>query len=89
MAIYYFRNTGNTDWNTASNWSLNDGGTASGAIPTTTDDAYFTSNSGNCTVNTATRVCANLIFSGVGAGDYSGTFTLNNTLTAEIGRAHV
>jgi hypothetical protein len=80
MATYYFRNVG-TDWNTASNWSLTDGGGATGAVPTSADDAYFTSNSGNCTVGTASRVCKTLIFSGVGAGNYSGTFTLNNTLT--------
>jgi hypothetical protein len=80
MATYYFRNVG-TDWNTASNWSLTDGGGATGAVPTAADDAYFTSNSGSCTVSTASRVCKTLIFSGVGAGDYSNTFTLNNTLT--------
>jgi hypothetical protein len=80
MATYYFRNVG-TDWNTASNWSLTDGGGATGAVPTAADDAYFTSNSGNCTISTASRVCLTLIFSGVGAGNYTGTFTLNNTLT--------
>jgi hypothetical protein len=80
MATYYFRNVG-TDWNTASNWSLTDGGGADGAVPTAADDAYFTSNSGNCTISTASRVCLTLIFSGVGAGNYAGTFTLNNTLT--------
>lgn len=80
MAIYYFRNVG-TDWNTASNWSTTDGGGATGAVPTSADDAYFTSNSGSCTISTAARVCKTLIFSGVGAGDYTGTFTLNNTLT--------
>jgi hypothetical protein len=80
MAIYYFRNVG-TDWNTASNWSATDGGGATGVVPLATDDAYFTSNSGSCTVSTATRVCKTLIFSGVGAGNYANTFTLNNTLT--------
>jgi hypothetical protein len=80
MAIYYFRNVG-TDWNTAANWSTTDGGGATGAVPTAADDAYFTSNSGSCTVSTASRVCKTLIFSGVGAGNYSNTFTLNNTLT--------
>jgi hypothetical protein len=80
MAIYFFRNAG-TDWNTAANWSLTDGGGATGVVPLATDDAYFTSNSGSCTVSTATRVCKTLIFSGVGAGNYANTFTLNNTLT--------
>ena len=80
MATYYFRNVG-TDWNTASNWSTTDGGGADGAVPTAADDAYFTSNSGSCTISTASRVCKTLIFSGVGAGNYANTFTLNNTLT--------
>jgi len=79
MAAYYFRNVG-TDWNTASNWSLTDGGGATGAVPTSADDAYFTSQSGSCTISTASRVCKTLIFSGIGAGDYANTFTLNNTL---------
>jgi len=80
MAIYYFRNVG-TDWNTASNWSTTDGGGATGVVPLATDDAYFTSNSGSCTISTASRVCKTLIFSGVGVGNYANTFTLNNTLT--------
>lgn len=80
MAIYYFRNVG-TDWNTASNWSTTDGGGATGVVPLATDDAYFTSNSGSCTISTAARVCKTLIFSGVGSGNYTNTFTLNNTLT--------
>jgi hypothetical protein len=50
-------------------------------VPTATDDAYFTSNSGNCTISTLGRVCLSLIFSGVGAGNYTNTFTLNSTLT--------
>lgn len=81
MATYYFRNTGDVNWGTASNWSLTDGGGATGAVPTSADDAYFTSNSGNCTVNTSSRVCKTLIFSGVGAGNYAGTFTMSQQLT--------
>lgn len=77
MAVYYFRNTGNTDWGTASNWSLTDGGGATGAVPTSADDAYFTSNSGNCTLSSTNKVCKTLVFSGVGVGNYSGTFTLS------------
>ena len=81
MATYYFRNAG-TDWNTASNWSLSDGGPADGAVPTAADAAYFTGNSGNCTVSTASRTCLSLIFSSVlEEFEYTGTFTLNNTLT--------
>ena len=61
MATYYFRNTGNTAWNTASNWSLTDGGGPTGVVPTATDDAYFTSNSGSCVVAGTVGVCTNLI----------------------------
>lgn len=82
MATYYFRNTGNVNWGTSTNWSLTDGGGATGAVPTATDDAYFTSNSGSCTVDTSARVCNKLVFSGVGAGNFSGTFTLTQQLTA-------
>lgn len=80
MAVYYFRNS-NGNWNAAASWSTSDGGPANGAIPTAADDAYFTSNSGSCTVNAAGMVCKTLIFSGVGAGNYASTFTLSNTLT--------
>ena len=79
MATYYFRNTGNTAWNTASNWSLTDGGGPTGVVPTATDDAYFTSNSGSCVVAGTVGVCTNLIFAGVGAGNYSGTLSLTST----------
>jgi len=80
MATYYFRNA-NGNWNAAASWSISDNGPANGAIPTSADDAYFTSNSGNCTVNTAGMVCKTLIFNGVGAGNYANTFSLTNTLT--------
>jgi hypothetical protein len=79
MATYYFRNSG-TDWNTAANWSLTDGGTASGTVPLATDNAYFTSNSANCSTS-ANANAVMLLFSGVGTGNYNKTFTLNNTLT--------
>lgn len=73
MASYYFRNTGDTNWGTASNWSLTDGGGATGAVPTATDDAFFSNNSGNCVVNTSSRNCKNLDFT-KGTG-FTGTFT--------------
>lgn len=79
MATYYFRNS-NGNWNAASSWSISDGGPANGAVPTAADDAYFTSNSGSCTQGSTGMVCKTLIFSGVGAGNYTGTFTLNSTL---------
>lgn len=84
MATYYFRNTGNVNWNVASNWSLTDGGGATGAVPTAADDAYFTSNSGNCTLNVISLVCKSLICSGVGAGNYSGTMTFSGSGTTNL-----
>ena len=80
MAVYYFRDTGDVNWGTATNWSLTDGGPGDGAVPTAADDAYFTDLSGDCTINASARVCKTLIFSGVG-GDYSNTFNLLNQLT--------
>lgn len=75
MAVYYFRNTGDVNWGTATNWSLTDGGIGDGAVPTATDDAFFTANSGNCTTNTTSRTCLTLICSG-----YTNTLTLTNPL---------
>jgi hypothetical protein len=76
MAIYYFRNTGDVNWGTASNWSLTDGGGATGAVPTAADDALFTANSGNCTVNASNRVCKTLNFTG-----YTNTITMTFGIT--------
>lgn len=76
MATYYFRNTGDVNWGTATNWSLIDGGGATGAVPTTADDALFTANSGNCTTNTSARVCRTLNCTG-----YTNTLTLTQVLT--------
>lgn len=76
MATYYFRNTGDVNWGTATNWSLSDGGPADGAVPTAADGARFTANSGNCTTNTSSRVCLTLICTG-----YIRTLTLTNQLT--------
>jgi len=77
MANYYFRNSGNVNWGTATNWSLSDGGPGDGAVPTSSDNAYFTANSGNCTVNAAARICRILNFTG-----YTNTITMNNQITA-------
>ena len=76
MATYYFRNTGDVNWGTATNWSLTDGGGATGAVPTAADDALFTVNSGNCTVNASNRVCKTLNFTG-----YTNTITMTNNIT--------
>jgi hypothetical protein len=76
MATYYFRNTGDVNWGTATNWSLTDGGGATGAVPTATDNAIFTNNSGNCTVNASARVCLTLNFS-----TYTNTITMTNQIS--------
>lgn len=78
MAVYYFRNTGDVNWGTSSNWSLSDGGPADGTVPTSNDDAVFTINSGNCTINASARICLSLICTG-----YTGTLTMSNTLTIQ------
>jgi len=76
MASYFFRNTGDTNWGLASNWSLTSGGGATGAVPTNTDDATLDANSGNCVTNTSARVCKTLT-----ATNYTGTLTFTNTLS--------
>ncbi len=81
MASYWFRNTGDQNWGTASNWSLTDGGLATGAVPTSSDDAFFSSNSGPCTINAVGRVCKTLIMAGIGAGDYASTLTATQSVT--------
>lgn len=80
MAIYYFRNTGNTDWDTASNWSLTDGGGATGAVPTSSDDAYFTVNSGACLIQTTNANCLGLYTTG-----YNNTITITSVLLTVSG----
>ena len=75
MAVYYFRNAG-VNWGDAANWSLTDGGGATGAVPTAADDALFTANSGNCTVNASNRVAKTLDFTG-----YTNTITMTFGIT--------
>jgi len=60
MANYYFRNTG-ADWNTASNWSLTDGGGATGVVPTASDVAYITLNSSSTCIITTPVTISGLI----------------------------
>lgn len=76
MAVYYFRNTGNSDYGLPTNWSLSDGGPADGAVPTASDDAIFTLNSGNVSVAATNKVCAKLITNG-----YTGTIDISTVLT--------
>ncbi len=83
MATYYFRNAG-VNWGDPANWSLTDGGGATGAVPSSTDDAVFTNNSGNCTVNTTNRVCQTLNFNGGTGYINTITFTFNISVSGAI-----
>jgi hypothetical protein len=83
MATYYFRNAG-VNWGDPANWSLTDGGGATGAVPSSTDDAVFTNNSGNCTVNTTNRVCQTLNFNGGTGYTNTITFTFNISVSGAI-----
>jgi hypothetical protein len=84
MANYYFRNTLDPNWGTATNWSLTDGGGSAGVVPGSADSVFFTSNSGNCTVNSVARTANNLNFSG-----YTNTITFdfNVTITGNLTRS--
>jgi hypothetical protein len=76
MATYYFRNAG-TQWTDAANWSLTDGGGATGAVPTSSDDVILTNNSGNLVVSSgSTRRCNSLTCT-----TYTNTMTMSSTLT--------
>lgn len=75
MATYYFRNSG-TNWGTPNNWSLSDGGPADGTVPTSSDNAIFTANSGECSISFTAANCLSINFTG-----YSNTITIDNTLT--------
>jgi len=77
VAIYYFRSSDGV-WNSAQSWSLSDNGPANGAIPTFNDDAYFTSNSGNCTISSGN--VRNLFFSSSGFTEYNRQFTASGDL---------
>lgn len=48
MPNFYFLNTGNTDFNTGSNWSDTDNGISINAVPAAIDNVFFTANSGDC-----------------------------------------
>lgn len=79
MAIYYFRNTGSTSFNTTTNWSTTiDGSESAGIVPSSSDTATFTSNSGNCNLDVAGKTLAVLNFVN---GSYVRTFTFTNSLT--------
>lgn len=76
-AARYFVNGGaNNNWGTTGNWSLTDGGAGGQAVPLATDDCFFTANSPNVTVDTSTRVCKTLDFTGY-TGNITMTFGIN------------
>lgn len=74
MATYYAR-PGTNNWGSTTAWSLTSGGATAGAVPIATDDIIFDANSGNVTVDTTTRSCANINFTG-----YTGTITMSQNL---------
>jgi hypothetical protein len=88
MASLYYRNTGTGSYSTVTNWSLTDGGVSAGVIPTTSDDAFFTANSGSCTVGSSSN-CRNIDFTGYTGNLFfstasivvNGNITLSPTMT--------
>ncbi|MFA5396057.1 MAG: hypothetical protein WC346_08630, partial [Methanogenium sp.] len=70
MDRYWVGGTGNWDASTTTNWSDSDGGSGGFSVPTSSDNVYFTANSGGgiCTV-TVNVSCNDLDFTG-----YTGTF---------------
>jgi len=73
MALRYFLNNG-TAWNSNTNWSTTDGGVSGATYPTSADTAYFTSNSGPCTITGVNAAVGSLYFSGATA--YNKTFNV-------------
>ena len=83
MATYYFRSS-NGVWNSAQSWSLSDNGPADGAIPTLNDNAYFTSNSGNCTITTVPSSADRIDFTNGGTSNYTGLFTVGTNTNGSL-----
>ena len=89
MPTLWFRNTGNINWNVASNWSTTaDLATPSAALPTSADPVIVGATSGNLDVSSGSRSCASIDFtgytrtlSGVGSITVSGNITLSPTMT--------
>ena len=89
MAVYFFRNN-TTDWATAANWSLTDGGGATGAVPLATDTASFTVNSGNCNIAAGTiAVCVALTTTGyvsiLSSTNTTGSLSVSGSITFAAG----
>lgn len=76
MAANIFTGATNSNWGTATNWSL-------GAVPTASDGnpATFNAASPACTVDTSARVCNGLDFRGTGVTDYANTITMSQQIT--------
>lgn len=73
MATYYFTGGISDAWGVAGNWSTTSGGIGDGAVPTSTDDVYFDSNSPNCNMG-GLRQVRNIIFTGsTGGTEYVNT----------------
>lgn len=70
---YFVAGGVNNNWGTTGNWSLTDGGAGGQAVPLNTDDCFFTANSPDVTVDTSTRPCKTLDFTG-----YTHTITMTN-----------
>lgn len=69
MAKYWVGGSGN--WSQSAHWATNSGGTGNTGVPTSTDNVFFDTLSGNATVNVDVIAnCANLNFTG-----FSGTLT--------------
>jgi hypothetical protein len=70
---------GNSDWDTAGNWST-------ATVPGASDDVTFDNTSvGNCIVNTANGASVQSLAIYGGAGGYAGTLVINTSLTMTAG----
>lgn len=78
MAARFFVNGGvDNNWGTIGNWSLTSGGAGGQAVPTTSDDVTFDTNSPNCSVNASNRVCKTLTIT----SGYNKTLTFSFKIT--------
>ena len=59
------------DWDTPANWAITSGGAGGAAVPSASDDVYFDSNGGTCTLD-SNASCDSMIFTGgtLDAGNY-------------------
>ena len=83
MAANIFTGTTNSNWGTATNWSL-------GSVPTASDGhvATFDASSPDCTVNASSRVCNAIDFTGYTntiSGDAARTLTVSGNITLGAG----